>query len=316
MRGVKSLVSAALIRRGLTALTAAGAASAVLVHAAPALADTPANHVRDVKVRATDEGTVEIDIVGTGAPAYSVRVADGGHRLLVDLSDADVAGAPAAITTAVGVVGGVLTQGFDTAAGHMTRLTISLARTATYRVLPGVTGLKLILTPSGPARARRICAAGASPAEATSAPRPAALVRDVRFERAPSTAEGCAPYGCDRVIVDLGAIPAYSLSTSSSGRPRLELKSTALPETLARTLDVTSFGGALKSVTASYDAATAATRLELDRASEASGTISVEGGAIVWSFPVLKRPAQPSPIAMLHIDGRAADGEGPPCAAP
>ena len=74
------------------------------------------NHVRDVQVHPGEgpRGGTEIEIVGTGAPSYNVRVADGGRRLLVDLSNSDVAGAPAAITTPIGVVGGVLTQGFDT----------------------------------------------------------------------------------------------------------------------------------------------------------------------------------------------------------
>ena len=310
MRGAKSLVYAALIRRGLTALAAggAGAVCGVPLCESVARADAPLNHVRDVRVRATEGGTVEIDIAGTGAPSYSVRVADGGRRLLVDLSDSDVAGAPAAITTPVGVVGGVLTQGFQTSAGHMTRLTISLAQASAYRVVPGPTGLKVILTPSGPAvPAGPTSAAG--PAQA-GPPKASALVRDVRFERAPGSSAGCAPHGCDRVIIDLGGIPAYSLSTSKSGRPQLELKSTALPESLARTLDVSAFDGTLRSVTASFDAATAVTSVELDRVNEAPGTISVEGGTLVWSFPVLKRPAQPSPIAQLHIDGRAVGADG------
>jgi type IV pilus assembly protein PilQ len=309
MRGAKSLVYAALIRRGLAALTAVGTVSGVLLCESVASADPVANHVRDVRLRATDGGTVEIDIVSTGAPSYSVRVADGGRRLLVDLSDADVAGAPAAITTPVGVVGGVLTQGYETSAGHMTRLTISLAQTSAYRVVPGPTGLKVILTPNGPA-APGAKPAVVSPVGAAAPAKPNALVRDVRFERAPATGPGCAPNGCDRVIVDLGAIPAYSLSTSASGLPRLELRSTALPETLARTLDVSAFDGALKSVTASFDSATASTTIELARASDAPGTISVEGGTLVWSFPVTKRPAQPSPIAQLHIDGRAVGSDG------
>src|SRR5579883_2994877 len=86
------------------------------------------NHVRDVKVHAAEglPGTTDIEIVGTVAPVYNVRVAEGGKRLLIDLSDADVAGAPAAITQGVGAVGGVLTQGFKTEAGQITRLTVSL----------------------------------------------------------------------------------------------------------------------------------------------------------------------------------------------
>ena len=122
MRGAKSLVYAALLGRGWATLGATGAASTVLLLPSVASADPAANHVHDVRLRADDAspGAAQIEIVGTGAPAYSVRVADGGRRLLVDLSDSDVVGAPAAITTATGVVGGILTQSYPTPTGLMT----------------------------------------------------------------------------------------------------------------------------------------------------------------------------------------------------
>jgi type IV pilus assembly protein PilQ len=291
----------------MVALAATGAMSGVLLREPTALADELTNHVRDVRVHATDGGGVEIEIVGTGAPTYNVRVADGGRRLLIDLSNSDVAGAPAAITTPIGVVGGVLTQGYDTPVGPMTRLTVSLAQAASYRVVPSGVSLKVILATSGPA----VPASHGPPAAPVDAPaKPSALVRDVRFERAPSTVDGCAPYGCDRVVIDLGSIPAYSLSMSASGRPRLELRSTALPETLARTLDVSAFAGTLKTITASHDAKAGTAVLELERNSEVAGTISVEGGSIVWAFPVPKPTTQRSPIAQLHIDGRAVGKDG------
>src|SRR5690349_7097702 len=93
-------------------LAAVLGASFVLLSCSLASAGTGPNHVRDVKVRAAEgiPGGTEIEIVGTGAPVYNVRVAEGGRRLYVDLTNADVVGAPEAITTPVGVVGGVLTQ--------------------------------------------------------------------------------------------------------------------------------------------------------------------------------------------------------------
>jgi type IV pilus assembly protein PilQ len=307
MRGAKSLIYGALLRRGMVALAATGAASGLLLGESVALAEPTTNHVRDVRVHAADGGGVEIEIVGTGAPTYNVRVADGGRRLLIDLSNCDVAGAPAAITTPIGVVGGVLTQGYETGLGHMTRLTVSLAQPASYRVIPSGNSLKVLLATTGPGiPAEHVKAA--APAE--TAVVPSALVRDVRFQRVPAGVTGCAPHGCDRVIVDLGSIPAYSLSMSSTGRPRLELRSTALPETLARTLDVSAFDGALKTITASFDAATGTAVLELERATDAAGTVSVEGGTLLWSFPVPKPTAQRSPIAQLHIDGRAVGKDG------
>jgi len=309
MRRAKSLVYAALLRRVPAALVATGAASGAMLCGPAAVADAVSNHVRDVRVRASDgvPGGVEVEIDGTGAPSYDLRLADGGRRLLLNLADSDVQGAPSALTTPVGVVGGVLTQAYQTSAGHMTRVTVSLQRGATYRVVPSGTTLRLILAPKGPAAEAGAAAAGApvtTPAPAT------ATIHDVRFERAPATVGGCAPYGCDRVVVELGTIPGYSLSMSPTGRLRLELRGTALPEALARTLDVSAYDGPLKTITASRDASSGVTTLEIDRVSDTPGTVSVEGGSLVWSFPVARPSAQPSPLAQLHLDGRATGRDG------
>lgn len=314
MRGAKTLWNVALAPlAGLGVLLSAGPLRAdVGGPATTSVAAAANNHVRDVRLHPSESisGATEVEIVGTGAPTYNVRVADGGRRLLVDLADSDVAGAPAALTTSVGVVGGVLTQGYETPAGHMTRMSISLLRTASYRLVPDGTTLRVVLTPNG---ASEKTTAAAGPAPATGPTMPAALVRDIRFERTPSVAGGCAPDGCDRVVVDLGSMPAYSLSPSSSGTLKLELRQTALPETLARTLDVSRYEGALRSITASYDKTTGTTTLELARASDAPGTVSVEGGNLVWSFLTPRQGGrQPSPIAQLHIDGRAVGLDGGP----
>jgi type IV pilus assembly protein PilQ len=241
MRGAKSLVYAALLGRGWATLGATGAAAGVLlVSSVATAADPAANHVHDVRLKADgNSGAATIEIEGTGAPAYSVRVADGGRRLLVDLTDSDVVGAPAAITTGAGVVGGVLTQAYPTGTGLMTRLTVNLQREATYRVVPDGTTLRVLIAPSG---------APPVPADKSPiapAPESTANIHDIRFERSSSNAAGCSSGSCDRVVIDVGSIPAYSLSPSSSGKLRLELKGTALPEALERTLDVSSYRGAL-----------------------------------------------------------------------
>jgi type IV pilus assembly protein PilQ len=307
MRRVKSLVYAALIGRGVAAL---GAASVVFCETV-ASADAGPNKVSDVRLHAGEvAGSTEIEIVGSGTAAYNVRVADGGRRLLVDLSDTDVAGAPAAITTPVGVVGGVLTQAYTTASGHMTRLTVSLTKPASYRVVPGSAAVKIVLTPSTGGSTTAAAPATAAAAQGAPPGAPAAAVTsavsDVRFERAPATAGGCAPNGCDRVVIDLAGVPPYTLSTSPSGRQRLELRATTLPDTLARTIDVSAYSGALKSITASREGGAAI--IEIDRATDSPGSVSVEGGTLVWSFPTPKANSQPSPIAKIHLDGRTGDG--------
>jgi type IV pilus assembly protein PilQ len=307
MRGAKSLVYAALLGRGWATIGATGAASTVLLFQSPAPADPAANHVRDVRLRADDasSGAAQIEILGTGAPAYSVRVADGGRRLLVDLSDSDVVGAPAAITTGAGVVGGILTQSYPTPTGQMTRLTVNLQREASYRVVPDGTTLRVLLAPSGAAVPAPVNKASLAPA-----PESTATVKDIRFERSSTGSSGCSSGACDRVVVDLGSIPAYSLVPSTSGRLRLELRATALPDGLARTLDVTAYRGTLKSITASQDTETHAAVLEIDGSPDTPGTLSVEGGLLVWTFPVPKSSVQAPPVARIHIDGKAVGKDG------
>ncbi len=322
MRGAKSLVCAAVLRRSAAALGAATAATGVLLCESAAFAESPTNHVRDVRVHedAAVPGGAQIEVTGTSAFTYTVRVAEGGRRLLVDLSDADVVGAPAAITTSTGVVAGVLTQAYETGAGRMARLSVSLQRESTYRLVPEGTNLKILIAPAGSTPTLSPGPLGSSGAAATQGPAvadraqsPGTVVRDIRFERLSGGAPGCAPYGCDRIVVELASIPAYSLTTSSSGQLRLELRGTSLPEAFVRTLDVTAYRGALKSVTASRGSTAGTAALELDRAGDASGTVSVEGTTLVWSFPVPKSNLPSSPIAQqgpLHLDGRPVGKDG------
>jgi type IV pilus assembly protein PilQ len=309
MRGAKSLVYVALLKRGMAALGAVSAASSVVFMESPAVADGISNHVRDVTVKAGDGASAptEIAIVGTGAPSYSVRVADGGRKLLLDLADSDVVGAPAAITTPAGIVGGILTQSYPSGVGQMTRLTVTLLREASYRVVPDGTTLRLVVTPAGKT-------SGPAPVIPNIAPPPesTAAVHDIRFERSTSNVAGCAGAGgdpCDRVVVDLGSIPAYSLSPSSSGRLRLELRATALPGGLAKTLDVSGYRGNLRTITATHDETSHATVIEIDASPDSPGVLSVEGGSLVWSFSVPKSTSAPS-VAKLHIDGRAVGKDG------
>ncbi len=310
MRGAKSLVYAALLRRGVAALAASGAVSAVLLCESSASAEPSAtNHVSDVRVHPADgvPGGAAIEVIGSGTPVYSARVADGGRHLLVDLTDTDMAGAPPAITTAVGPVLGVLTQSYETTGDRMTRLTISLQEGAGYRITRDATTLRIDVSPTVAAVVR---AKTLAPAPAVVPSNPS--VRDVRFERAPPTVAGCAPDGCDRVVIDLDGTAPYALTNTPAGQLQLELRATELPARLARTLDVTAFRGALKAITAKHDDVSGATRIELERTSDAPGTVVVADGSLVWSFPTPRSNAPASPVAPVHLDGRAVGKDGGP----
>lgn len=258
-------------------------AQAVVLSATLSWADGTPNHVRDVKIHATDAstGATEIVVVGTTAPVFNVRVESGGKKLLVDISNADVVGVKEALTAQVGVVGGVLTQGFKTDAGSMTRLSVSLIKQATYRVRAEGTTLKVSLTPAtatGAATAADVKAAGGdAPAAAATA---ATELSDVRFEKGKG--------GADRVLITTTAPPSYSLGTTQGGRVRLELKKTQLPKSLAKTMDLASQHSPLKTVSTFYDASTESTIVEIDREGLAQGSIAVDGKSLIWSFDVPK----------------------------
>ena len=322
--GAKSLVYyAALIPEGLAALTATGAASGMLLGESVALADAPRTVCATCECALSEGGAVEIDIVGTGARrTYNVRVADGGQQHLARRPERTPTspGAPAAITTPGRRGRRRAHAGLrHERRAHDPPLREPRADRRLPRGPPAGRGLKL------PAHAQRPCVAlpaGPTPAPACRAGRAAvqsnALVRDVRFERAPGSNAGCAPHGCDRVIVDLGAIPAYSLSTSA-GRPAPppELRATGaardVPRAHARRERIIR-RRASRSITASLRTTSQSGSVTMPRARSrgrrAQGfPVSVEGGLLVWSFPVPKPVLQRSPIVQLHIDGRAVGSD-------
>ncbi|MDB4940772.1 MAG: Type pilus biosis protein PilQ [Labilithrix sp.] len=254
-------------------------ATALVLSATLSWADGAPNHVRDVKIRAVDTatGSTEIEVVGTTAPVFNVRVESGGKRLLVDIANSDAAGVKDALTSQVGVVGGVLTQAFKTEQGMMTRLSVSLVKQATYRVRAEGTSLKVTLTPSS-----TTAAATAADVKVASAVEAASVLElsDVRFEKGKN--------GADRLRITTSGVPSYSLGTTPGGRVRLELKKTQLPKSLARITNLATEHSPLKAFSATYDPGADSTVIEIDRDGMQQGSISVEGNSIVWTFDAPK----------------------------
>ena len=312
------VLSARLLRRidGFPHHSAAACcALAALLASAQGHADTPANHVHEVKAHPVDgtPGGTEIEISGTLPAAYSARVAEAGKQLLVDITNADDVGTIPAITSPMGVVGGVLTQGFKTEAGTMTRLAISLTKQANYRVHPEGTTLHITILPAdAPLSATTTgalsgVAGGAAPkggeaaSGAVAAPHSAGVtpqVKDMRFERLPVGAPSC-PSGCDRVVLAMSAIPSYSLTTSEAGHVRLELKGAEVLGPAAKTIDVSSYRGSLHTVASFHDGTTDTAVLEIDRAGDAQGIVAVSGTDLTWSFD-LPRSRVASPIRKME----------------
>ncbi len=296
MRGFKKMRTMRL--GGLTAIAA-------LLTAGAGWADELPNHVRDVKMHAAEgiPGGTEIEVVGTIAPTFSVRVADDGRKLLIDLTNADVVGAPEALTQPEGPVGGVLTQGFKTDAGQMTRVVVSLANNAAYRLKADGFTLRVLLAPATtttssadldvPSKTPNAPPSSEANGAATASATNAISLEDVRFERKKDK---------DRVIVSLSKIPAYQIAPGPEGTVRLSLRGTKLAsEDLARALDVSDLGGTLRTVATFADETTSSAIVEIQRTGSQQGSLSVEGTKLVWTFD-----AAPAAAATATTSGSKA----------
>ncbi len=281
---------ASVRRRELTRVLLVGALLASGTMPRDALADEPL-HVKDVKLAAPIQGTAEVLLLTTRLPQFAAHVADGGRRLVIDLEDADVTGAPGAITQGNTLVGGVMTQAVVQNGRPVTRVMVTLAHQAEYRITPERDALRVVL-----ASAERTAPMGLQTPELPARPglEPsigAATVANVRFDH-----QG----GIDRVIVELSSRAEYSESTEAD-RSVVELCGVRLPDALQRTLDTAAFGGPVRAISAyrrNGDAGHVV--IEVDHRREASGAIAREGNNVVFTFGLGKLPSR--------VSGIAADG--------
>ena len=256
-------------------------------------------HVKDVKLSSSAAGIAEVLVSATGTPQFQARVDGGGARLVVDLEGADVQGAPGAITRGNALVGGVMTQAFQPAAGaRTTRILIQLAHAAEYRVTPEPGGLRISLVSAdktGPMSGRALPVPSPSPSPARDAGKPDEPgISDIRFDH---------QAGVDRVIIDVTGNAEYSESIEN-GRSVLELRNVHLPDALQRKLDTGAFGGPVRSV-ATYRRKSDHNKVivEIERSAEASGLVSREGNSVILSFT---KGRMPSTLSGVGADGGAA----------
>jgi type IV pilus assembly protein PilQ len=256
-------------------------------------AEERANHATSVRmVRDAERDVVRVVVGFSEIPAFTARLERNGLRLVVDVPDADLKGAPTALTERLGVVGGVMAQAFQTDGKSTTRLLITLLEQAKYSVTIDGTDLVVALGKSQAdlSTPRRLTPSGPS------APAQAPKVKDVRFEH--SDVE-------DRVLIDLSDVPEFHQSSSAPGKNALVLSGTEIGRALTRTLDVSAFGGELSSVSSfvgEKDAKSVVIQAEGDKA--ATARVSRRGNTLVWSFA--KPGALPSSMTGVGLDGGIA----------
>jgi len=248
------------------------AALALAIPAHSVWASPPSVAVRDVKLSALGETGAEVRVATSSEPRFSARVVDQGKRIIVDLENASVEGAPAAITKGNALVAGIMTQGFKTGDQRTTRVLVQLARFAAYRVRVEPAALVIELAPAdvtAPMTGRPATLSKDAPEAAA----PEATLSNVRFEHKAD---------CDRVVVELTAIPAHTESNGPSGKSTLELSGVKLPGALQRTLEVGAFGGVVKSVS-TYRRTSDPTRVVVEV--ERSGYLRMLARALVMPAP-------------------------------
>ena len=253
-----------------------GVVLTVLSLAGTASAQSKSIQVRDVKLSAQTDDGAEVLITTSDKPRFSARVADGGNRLIIDVADADVVGAPGAITKGNKVVAGVMTQAYKTTNQTTTRVLIQLARPAAYRIRVEDRALRVELAASPTTAPMAAARSGMPPAVPTASTKVESALSNVRFEH---------KNGQDRVILDLSAIPAYAESSTGAGKSSLELRDVDLPPALQRTLDVGAFGGPVRAIS-TFRRANDPTRvvIEIERSNEAKGVVTREGSSLVYTF--------------------------------
>ena len=110
-------------------------------------AEERANHATSVRmVRDAEHDVVRIVVGFSETPTFTARLDRNGLRLVVDVPNADLKGAPTALTERQGVVGGVMAQAFQTDGKSTTRLLVTLLEQAKYSVVVDGTDLVIALS--------------------------------------------------------------------------------------------------------------------------------------------------------------------------
>ena len=254
-------------------------------------AEERANHATSVRmVRDAERDVVRIVVGFSEIPAFTARLERNGLRLVVDVPNADLKGAPTALTDRQGVVGGVMTQAFQSEGKSTTRLLVTLLEPSKYTVTIDGTDLVIALAKTEAALApRRATQTIGAAAHAVS------QVKAVRFEHSD---------GEDRVLIDCSDATDFRQSSTAPGKNTLTLTGAALGKDLSRTLDVSAFGGVLASVSSYVDTKSKAVVITSEGDKAALGHVSRRGNTLVWAFA--KPGAQPSSVTGVGLDGGIA----------
>ncbi|MCL2822963.1 MAG: type IV pilus secretin PilQ [Polyangiaceae bacterium] len=257
-------------------------------------AKDPANVIQNVQVNLDGQKTI-LAVDTSAPPEFRAQMAPGGRRLVVDIINAGVAGDTPVLTDSTGVVAGVLVQPFTSQSEKTARLFIQLNANATYRIRPQ--GNRLIIELQRASDTGVTGAASASDGRNASGSATATTtVQRVRFDKGDRS---------DSVILQISGTPKYTQSSPRAGVSRLVFRGATLDSGAERTLDVSAFGGVVRTVSAfRVQNESDQVIVEVERSERAIGAIQVNGNELVWAFAL---PGDmPSSLTGVGADGGAA----------
>src|SRR5882724_12816703 len=257
-----------------------------------ARAEERANHATTVRmVRDAERDVVRVVVGFSEIPTFTARLEQNGLRLLVDIPNADLQGAPTALTERLGVIGGVMTQAFKVDGKSTTRLLVTLLEPAKYAVT--IDGTDLVISLSKNASALAAPLRSSAPKAVSAGP---VQVKAVRYEHGDFE---------DRVLIELSDVAEFHQSTTAPGKNALLLSGTQIGKSLTRTLDVSAFAGELNSISSfASDKDSKSVMVQCEGDKVAVARVTRRGSTLVWSFA--KPGSQPSSVTGVGLDGGVA----------
>ncbi|HWO13848.1 MAG TPA: type IV pilus secretin PilQ, partial [Polyangiaceae bacterium] len=257
--------------------------------------------------------TTVVEVTFTRPPMYMARFSDEKRRLIVDVMEADVRGIPDAFSKETGIVKSVLTQAFGSGRDKTTRLLIALGAPGQAAISVEDQRLVIRLSPASGEEPAPIALVDGKPvALAAAEEAPAAPAADAKGPAPAADAKGPAPAAAEgqssagskarpgsgqvskldyerRDRADWLSIRVSGYSTyqeeSSGPQSRLVIVGASPAEGLPEALDVSAFGGNVKSISTYFDKDRHAVVVEATRANNGVRSLVAEhDGQLSWSF--------------------------------
>ncbi len=236
-----------------------------------------------------EEGSdlTEVVVDFSSKPKFSARLASK-KRLIVDVSDSAVEGAPPAIVEPRGVVLGVMLQEFESKDHKTARIIVTLAEEAEYSIVASDKQLRIRLA--------------GQPGSLTPIVQPASAKATKRIKHARVVDVNFSRHGDEqRVVIDVEGTPEFDTVQLDESTTQLRIDGTRLPQALERRLDVSAYSGAVAAI--SCYAKEEGVVLEAEHEGAVESRVERRGSKLVWSF---FEGQVPSTISGVAPDGKEA----------